>query len=130
MFRVNSPRDALFRRLRNVSPPDPAVSGHHPDAAAKANHAAQPKRPESHHAPDRPFRNVHSRSPRRELSQIPGNIHHYNPLIPFHQQQQLEQLHPLIMQRILPPMPYDKFGQEHCHLPPGILLLQLQDVIH
>ncbi len=40
------------------------------------------------------------------LLEVPRNIHDHDPLISLQQQEQLQQLHPLSMQQVLPPMPH------------------------
>ena len=54
-------------------------------------------------------------------SQIPGNIHHHDPLVPLEQQHQLQYLHALVMQQILPPMPHHELRQKHGYFAPGVV---------
>ena len=60
--------------------------------------------------------------------QIPRNIDDHDALVAAYEQQQLEQLSALVVQRCLPPVLYDQLGHEHGDLAIGVIVLYLQNV--
>jgi hypothetical protein len=61
--------------------------------------------------------------------QVPGNIDHHDPLISPHQQKQLEQLSPLIMERRLPPVFDHQLGHQDRDLTIRVVMLNFQNVL-
>ena len=43
--------------------------------------------------------------------QIPGNVYHHDALVTLHQQQYFQQLDPLIVEQVFPPVPHHQFRQ-------------------
>src|SRR6185369_5140944 len=103
---------ALAEMTANGSPPTPASRATANMPQAQAGVSGSPfqetlpssPRPTTQPSPSPPTNRQANRSRRSSASQIPRNIHHNNPLSPLQKQQQLQQLHTLIMQRVLPPV--------------------------
>ena len=61
--------------------------------------------------------------------QVPGDIDHHNALIPAYQQEQFEQLGPLVMEWGLPPVFDDQFGHQDSDLTIRVFVLNFQNVL-
>ena len=60
--------------------------------------------------------------------QVPGNIDYHDALIPAYKQKQLQQLSPLVVERSLPPVFDDEFGDKDSNLTIRVVAFDLQDV--
>src|ERR1700683_4108203 len=64
------------------------------------------------------------------LFDIPGHIDYRDALAAPDIQQRLEHGRALVVQEVVIPVPLHKFGNNHRQLTPGILLLQVQHILH
>jgi hypothetical protein len=65
----------------------------------------------------------------QSLLQVPGDIDHHDALISPHQQKQLEQLSPLVVERRLPPVFDHQLGDQDGDLTIRVVMLDFQDVL-